>query len=248
MKKLITMCIIAAMLIVGNTRLLSGQDPAGRIVAVSDEWCLGDSFNSPGNDGATFALNTFEWITAPSGNRSILLDDNYRAHNLDLLVGTLNGAGYTITESDPVTWTSGTFSGYGAVLWERGLGNGVNFNGSELVSYVHSGGGVLVIGGGTEADYPHEQHNNFLNAFGVDELPGVGGDSYTITQFSPHPVTTGLSSLIAVGPSYMTLLPGSGAEVISQQDNINWVVTVPEPGTICLLGLGVLGLLRRRKA
>jgi hypothetical protein len=193
----------------------------GRLVAVSDEWCLGDYFNTPGNDGAIFATNTFNWLTAPSGNRAVLIDSQYAAHDLTPLISTLDNEGFSVTESDPITWNSATFGSYGAVLWERGHGDGINFDGSQLTNYIQAGGGVLVLSGGDDVDTP--QHNNLLNACGINESLQQNG-LYTVTQFTTHPVTDGVSSIMAYGPGPLTLLPGSRAVVLSQEYGINWIL------------------------
>ncbi len=221
---------------------------AGRIIGLSDDWMLGNDFSAPGCTAAQFAGNAFAWLTEPSGNRNILIDSGYQAHDLTPLLTLLGSAGYSVTLSDPSTWSASTFSSYGTVVWERGIG-GANFDGSQLVPYVNGTGSVLMIGGYLGGS--QMQHNNFLNVFKIQESAPIDSLHYDITSYVPDPLTAGVTLMEAEGPGPMSLMSGSSARVLSYQNGIDWIValdTVPEPSGALLLVLGGGVWLARRRS
>jgi hypothetical protein len=239
---LLTTCILTSLTI---------ETAFGRLVAVSDDFILGQYFTYPGSSAPVFTLNTFGWLCAPSGNRNVLVDQDYTlAHPMQPFLTTLANAGYNVTVSSPSTWSASTFNSYGAVLWERGFGQTGLFDGSQLVSYVQHGGGVLVVSGGVPD--PIQQHNNLLNPLGISEANPIDNNDYNITSFVPSPLTPGVVQLNANGPAPMSLLPGSSATVVSAQYGIDWVIAldVPEPnaGQLTLVAGGMFLMLGRVRA
>jgi hypothetical protein len=242
---LLTTCILA---------FLAVETAFGRLVAISDDFILGQYFTASGSSAPLFTLDTFGWLCAPTGNRNVLVDQAYTlAHPMQPFLTTLANAGYNVTVSSPSTWSAATFNNYGAVLWERGAGQTGLFDGSQLVSYVQHGGGVAVVSGGDND--PMQQHNNLLNPFGVTEGTQINGADYTITSFANHPITQGVTQLNANGPAPMSLLNGSSATVVSAQYGVDWLIAVdvPEPnaGQLMLVAGGMflmLGRVRARRA
>src|SRR5215472_4561350 len=75
---------------------------AGRIIGLSDDWMIGGDFNAPGCTASNFVANSFAFLTAPSGNRNILIDSQFGApgaQNITPLLNFLSGSGYSVTLS-----------------------------------------------------------------------------------------------------------------------------------------------------
>jgi hypothetical protein len=125
-----------------------------------------------------------------------------------------------------------------------------------LVAQTHSAtisGGVIMLPNGAPGDYRFELNNDAAGA-GIPVATGENGVWGSIATFGlAIPMNTAIFDEILFhcealdGPTTVTLyqLDGGGG-MVGVWDTVT-INQIPEPATICLLGLGGLALLRRRK-
>jgi hypothetical protein len=232
--------------------LVSAQGAAasGKIVVANDDWTLSDGYGYPPNDPAVFATNVAHWFAAP-GASFRAWSNNFGLTGTDLH-NTMTGAGYTWTASTAGTFDLPTLKAYDAIF----LGGYAPdpAPAAVLTAYVNQGGNVYVFGGaglpgGGGAPAEAAYWNQFLNAFGLAFQPNYNTGNLDLPISSGHPIFANVDHLYQNGGSGIRDLDPSSSdnEVLVTHDGIGqYAVYVPEPGSLSLLLLGGLGLLRRR--
>jgi hypothetical protein len=247
MRKLLAVTAIA--FILALSAVLPAQ--AGKIVLTNDEWTLSDSGFGVPNDPGRFALNVANWFTGSTTGNSFLVYTSNFGLTGGSLSSVMTGAGNTWTVTTGVPQNLATLQSYAAVFLA-----GTVFDNNELIQYVNGGGNVFLEGGtglgGAAAEAA--QWNTFLNAFGLgfgSVYNGVGGD---IPINSSHPIFAGVDHLYqnngndtldinASDPSAQVLVTSGVHGLYAVYES----VSVPEPGTLLLLGAALLGLFGLRR-
>ncbi|MGO9136428.1 MAG: PEP-CTERM sorting domain-containing protein [Syntrophales bacterium] len=225
---------------------------AGRIVLTNDEWMLTNyGFSLPGTQPGQFALNVANWFSGSTGN--FLVDSNNFGLTGSELSAVMTGAGYGWTVTTNATPSLAYLQQFNAVFL-----SGYAVNNSTLIAYVNSGGNVYLEGGTGDLDEP-TAWNTFLSAFGLSYGSPYNGIEGDIAISSPHPIFAGVSSLyqnngsdtLDIAPSDprdQVLITYDDHGLYAVYDSGNGSPTIPEPTTMLLLGLGLVGLagLRRK--
>ena len=216
---------------------------AGRLVAIADDWPIGTAYNSS-NNGDVFTKSALNWLTEGTTNKTVLFDGFLYSNQwwtLSPLKSYLENAGYSVTVAAANTWNSQNLAPYGAVIWASLSATG---NGTALSDYSNNGGNILYVGG--ISYQPSPEAVTLLNAFKIQDA-GVSSDNrVTLTTFSTHPCVANVHSLLMGGSTALNLLPGFNGDIAAAQGGKNFVLAVPEPATMVLLGLGGM-FLRNRK-
>lgn len=247
MKRLLA--VTAVTFILAVSAVLPAQ--AGKIVVTNDEWTLSDSGFGVPNDPGQFALNVAQWFTGSSTGNSFLVYSSNFGLTGSSLSSVMIGAGNAWTlDTSTVPTLSYLQSFKGVFLAGNGIDNQL------LIDYVNGGGNVFLEGGtglgGAAAEAA--QWNTFLNAFGLgfgSVYNGVGGN---IEINSSHPIFAGVDHLyqnngndtldIDVSDPRAQVLVTSGSNGLYA---VYESVSVPEPGTLLLLGAALLGLFGLRR-
>jgi hypothetical protein len=241
MRKVLAVTAIAFILAVSGA--FTAQ--AGKIVLTNDEWTLSDyGFSQNATNAAKFAENVAQWFAGGSGNFLVYSGNSYITGTSLQTVMTNAGYGWTISLFSNPTITD-LMACKGVFLAGSGIDNQL------LIDYVNGGGNVFLEGGTGEGGSVNEaaRWNTFLNAFGLgfgDSYNGVGGN---IDVSSTHPIFSGVTSLYqnngndtldinASDPSAQVLVTSGSHGLYAVYES----VSVPEPGTLLLLGGALLGL------
>ena len=192
---------------------VAGQAGAGNVVILSDSGPFGfpgDDTNLYAEDNLLLLLNIAQHVTSESpltigldAVRGALrsIDSGY-----NLALGTeftdmqeeLEGAGYRVVPLHDLTPAS--LNQCDAVFLLHPTNESQTYTEQEIAdihAYVAAGGGLLAISdGGWSSDSTVENFEALLAPYGVglDDAP-TKGEGHVVTDFVPHPVTQGLSSV-----------------------------------------------------
>jgi hypothetical protein len=243
------LAVTAITFILALSAVLPAQ--AGKIVVTNDEWTLSNTGFSGLNDPGQFALNVAQWFTGNSTGNSFLVYSSNFGLTGSSLSSVMIGAGNAWTVDTVTVPTLSYLQSFKGVFL---AGNGID--NQLLIDYVNGGGNVFLEGGtgivGAAAEAA--QWKAFLNAFGLEygtSYNGVGGN---IPISSPHPIFAGVDSLYQdngndaldinlLDPSAQVLVTVNGHGLYAVYES----VSVPEPGTLILLGCALLGLFGLRR-
>jgi hypothetical protein len=243
------LAVTAITFILALSAVLPAQ--AGKIVVTNDEWTLSNTGFSGSNDPGQFALNVAQWFTGNSTGNSFLVYSSNFGLTGSSLSSVMIGAGNAWTVDTVTVPTLSYLQSFKGVFL---AGNGID--NQLLIDYVNGGGNVFLEGGtgivGAAAEAA--QWKAFLNAFGLEygtSYNGVGGN---IPISSSHPIFAGVDSLYQdngndaldinlLDPSAQVLVTVNGHGLYAVYES----VSVPEPGTLILLGCALLGLFGLRR-
>jgi hypothetical protein len=237
--------------------LISSQAYASRIVAIHDEWTFTEKgFNDAGaaSTGA-FAQNLATYLKGSSGAGNFLIySDSLGLTNNSTFMSVLSASGHNVTFVQS-TNALPSLSGYDGVFLS---GNEGTASSAALTSYVNNGGGVFVAAGnGFQPGAEANRWNGFLNNFGLSfENVYNGLQGVFSTAGSNHSLFNGVSQLYfdngnnvniyASNPSSSVILQSGNFGLIGVYDSGSGT-SVPEPGTVVLLGSAMFGILRKRR-
>jgi len=189
---------------------VQGEAGAGNVVIMSDSGPFGfpgDDTNLYEEDNLLLLLNIAHYLTAENLSRTIGLDAVRAAEPEDnLAFGTeyadmreeLETAGYQIVALYDLTPAS--LNQCDAVFLPQPMREAQTYTDQEITdiqTYVAGGGGLLAISdGGWSSDNTVENFEALLAPYGVGfEDHPTKGEGHVVTDFVPHPVTQGLSSV-----------------------------------------------------
>jgi hypothetical protein len=183
-------------------------------------------------DGAITPLPAGFMTKPPAGPTDGLILDG-TSSDLSAAAAAAAGAGHAVFGSLPSSSRAGELGGFLGDLAGRGLGGGVGSNGN--------GGGL-----GSPSSTPHlslAEPTPFEPGSSQSYLPDPLGETHTteippLGEYTPPPYTPPKTVLVdEVDPSTVP-----GATIIDPAAGHDGIDHLPEPGTLSLLSLGVLGL------
>jgi PEP-CTERM motif len=229
-----------------------GVANAGGIVVGHDINTLG-SFVA-GSQESAFAVNVASYLTSGSATKSLLLfesnpGDGTRNFAPGVLAA-LTGAGFSLTVTSNYATS---FSGFDALFVAQDFPTIGFLDNTALINYVSGGGGVYLAGGvGPSAASEAAGWSAFLGHYGLAFASGGYNGINSVAITSNHPIFSGITRLgSGNGQSIINLGTDPDAQIVqfSGTQGVYAVVSVgsvPEPGTVALLSVGLLAVVGAR--
>ncbi|MBL9104529.1 MAG: hypothetical protein JNL82_26525 [Myxococcales bacterium] len=77
---------------------------------------------------------------------------------------------------------------------------------STIRTWVEAGGGLMSMTGHTNTQQLTDRHNSIIGAYGLTYNTSAGWFSGPVTQFNPHPITEGLTSISFYGGLFINMM------------------------------------------
>ncbi|MGB0631556.1 MAG: PEP-CTERM sorting domain-containing protein [Alphaproteobacteria bacterium] len=231
---------------------------AGYLVVNNDEWTFSNTGFAQSPDASVFINNITNLFTGDQPGNFLAYSQNFSLTGASL-ANAVTGAGHTWAVSTAGPFTSAALGAYDAVFFAGTIG-GLYPDQQVIIDYLQAGGNVY-IGAGTGnggAAVEAAAWNQVLATAGLEFQGSYNFQSGNIAPIGPHPLLAGVSSLyFNHGNSVSDLdLAGTNGEILFETNGHGMLAlgsfgTLPppsefspiaEPGTLAVLGLGLIGL------
>ena len=224
------------------------------VIVNSDEWALSNAgMATAGASATTFAQNVATFLKGSAGAGNFLIYSDSAGLAGTTFANALTSVGHTVTFVQSTGVAPADLSVFNGIFL-GGLKGSVTD--AALTAYVNSGKGVYIAAGhgftpGSEAT----NWNGFINNFGLTLSNDYNGtQGFPLATNGVGPIMSGVSQLHYDNGNNVSVLGGfAGASIVNFGPNQQGLIgaysptAVPEPASIALLGMAVLGAARRKK-